>query len=101
MPAWLTFTALEQKWACTRTRTSGISPSPSSPCPWATPPISWSAASPAADKPQALPVVRSGDVLIMGGAGRMLFHGVRRVYPGTSPIPGLRGRYSLTFRKAL
>jgi alkylated DNA repair protein (DNA oxidative demethylase) len=52
------------------------------------------------DKPTAF-AFRSGDVLVMGGAGRMLFHGVRKVYAGTSPIPGLAGRYSLTFRKAL
>lgn len=52
------------------------------------------------DKTQALRFL-SGDVLAMGGAGRMLFHGVRKVHAGTSPIPGLTGRYSLTFRKAL
>ncbi|TAL02383.1 MAG: alpha-ketoglutarate-dependent dioxygenase AlkB [Rhodospirillaceae bacterium] len=52
------------------------------------------------DKTQAFQF-RSGDVLIMGGEGRMLFHGVRRVHEGTSPITGLQGRYSLTFRKAL
>jgi alkylated DNA repair protein (DNA oxidative demethylase) len=45
--------------------------------------------------------VRSGDVVIMGPPSRMLFHGVRRVLAGTSPIPGVAGRYSLTFRKAL
>ena len=43
----------------------------------------------------------SGDVLIMGGTGRMLFHGVRKVYTGTSPLAEVTGRYSLTFRKAL
>jgi alkylated DNA repair protein (DNA oxidative demethylase) len=45
-------------------------------------------------------VVHSGDVLIMGGPSRMRFHGVRKIYPGTSPLPGVAGRYSLTFRKA-
>jgi hypothetical protein len=39
--------------------------------------------------------------MIMGPPGRMLFHGVRRIHPGTSPISGVDGRYSLTFRKAL
>ncbi|MDX2143664.1 MAG: alpha-ketoglutarate-dependent dioxygenase AlkB [Rhodospirillaceae bacterium] len=53
-----------------------------------------------ADKTQAL-VVRSGDVLIMGGESRLRFHGVRKIYPGTSPLPSINGRYSLTFRKAL
>lgn len=45
--------------------------------------------------------VRSGDVLLMGGASRMRFHGIRKIYPGTSPLPEISGRYSLTFRKAL
>ena len=45
--------------------------------------------------------VSSGDALVMGPPARMLFHGVRRVHAGTSPIADLAGRYSLTFRKAL
>ena len=53
-----------------------------------------------ADRPRAL-LVQSGDVIAMGGPARMLFHGVRRIHPGTSPITGVTGRYSLTFRKAL
>lgn len=52
------------------------------------------------DKPQVL-VVRSGDVMMMGGNCRLFYHGVRRTYPGTSPISALHGRFSLTFRKAL
>ncbi len=52
------------------------------------------------DKPIVF-VVESGDVLLMGGDSRMRFHGVRKIYPGTSPLPGLDGRISLTFRKAL
>ena len=52
------------------------------------------------DKTQALKL-RSGDVLLMGGASRMRFHGVRKIYPGTSPLDEISGRYSLTFRKAL
>ncbi len=51
---------------------------------------------------KALPlVVRSGDAVVMGGASRMRFHGIRKIYPGTSPLPEIAGRYSLTFRKAL
>lgn len=46
-------------------------------------------------------VVRSGDVLIFGGESRMRYHGIRKIYPGTSPLEGLNGRFSLTFRKAL
>lgn len=45
--------------------------------------------------------VSSGDALIMGPPGRMLFHGIRKIYAGTSPLSGLKGRISLTFRKAL
>ena len=46
-------------------------------------------------------VVQSGDALIMSGASRLCFHGVRKIYPGTSPLEGLAERISLTFRKAL
>ena len=53
-----------------------------------------------AERAQVL-VVRSGDILIMGGDSRMRFHGIRKIYPGTSPLPELTGRISLTFRKAL
>ena len=45
--------------------------------------------------------VRSGDVIVMGGASRMRFHGIRKIHPDTSPLRGIAGRYSLTFRKAL
>lgn len=45
--------------------------------------------------------VNSGDVILMGGASRMRFHGIRKIYPGTSPLAAVTGRYSLTFRKAL
>jgi len=46
-------------------------------------------------------VVSSGDALVMGGESRMRFHGIRKIYPGTSPLSDIAGRYSLTFRKAL
>jgi alkylated DNA repair protein (DNA oxidative demethylase) len=49
-----------------------------------------------ADTPLVLKLT-AGDILVMGGESRMRFHGVRKVYPGTSD---LGGRYSLTFRKA-
>jgi alkylated DNA repair protein (DNA oxidative demethylase) len=52
------------------------------------------------DKAAAL-IVRSGDALIMGPPARLLFHGVRKIHPGTSPLADLAGRISLTFRKAL
>ncbi|MGE4063939.1 MAG: alpha-ketoglutarate-dependent dioxygenase AlkB [Rhodospirillaceae bacterium] len=53
-----------------------------------------------ADKTTAV-VVSSGDGVLMGPPGRMLFHGIRKIYPGTSRLAGLEGRISLTFRKAL
>lgn len=52
------------------------------------------------DKTVALRV-RSGDVILMGGSGRLLFHGIRKIHSGTSPLADVAGRYSLTFRKAL
>ena len=61
----------------------------------------WMIGGPArADKATACRV-NSGDALVMGPPARMLFHGVRRIHAGTSPIAELTGRYSLTFRKAL
>lgn len=51
--------------------------------------------------PSQVILVESGDVLIMGGESRMRFHGIRKIYPGSSPIAGVEGRLSLTFRKAL
>lgn len=52
------------------------------------------------DKTTAL-VVESGDAVLMGPPGRLLFHGIRKIHPGTSPLADLKGRISLTFRKAL
>lgn len=51
------------------------------------------------DKPVRF-LIESGDVLIMGGESRLRFHGIRKIYPGSSPIIGLDKRLSLTFRKA-
>lgn len=53
-----------------------------------------------ADKAAAFRV-NSGDALLMGGAARMFFHGVLKIHANTSPLAGITGRYSLTFRKAL
>ncbi len=43
--------------------------------------------------------LRSGDVLVLGGAGRLLFHGVDRIYPGTSTLLPKGGRINLTLRR--
>jgi alkylated DNA repair protein (DNA oxidative demethylase) len=42
--------------------------------------------------------LRSGDVLVMGGAARMLHHGVDRIAPGTSTLLDAPGRINLTLR---
>jgi DNA oxidative demethylase len=41
----------------------------------------------------------SGDVLVMGGASRLCFHGIDRVYPGTSTLLKEGGRINLTLRR--
>jgi alkylated DNA repair protein (DNA oxidative demethylase) len=42
--------------------------------------------------------LRSGDVLILGGAARLAFHGIDRVVPGTSTLLPRGGRINLTLR---
>lgn len=42
--------------------------------------------------------LRSGDVLILGGAARLAFHGIDRVAPGTSTLLPGGGRINLTLR---
>lgn len=41
----------------------------------------------------------SGDVLVLGGEGRLAFHGVDRIYPGTSALLKKGGRINLTLRR--
>jgi DNA oxidative demethylase len=41
----------------------------------------------------------SGDVLVMGGASRLCFHGIDRVYSGTSTSLKEGGRINLTLRR--
>ncbi|GIL84065.1 hypothetical protein Vretimale_11035 [Volvox reticuliferus] len=49
--------------------------------------------------------LESGDLLVFGGPGRMIFHSVSKVHPNTAPpelvrATGLRpGRLNLTFRQ--
>jgi alkylated DNA repair protein (DNA oxidative demethylase) len=43
--------------------------------------------------------LRSGDVVVLGGAGRLAFHGVDRIYAGTSTLLGKGGRINLTLRR--
>lgn len=41
----------------------------------------------------------SGDVLLLGGVSRLAFHGVDRIYPGTSTLLAQGGRINLTLRR--
>ena len=43
--------------------------------------------------------VRSGDVVVLGGAARMAYHGIDRIHPGTSTLLGEGGRINLTLRR--
>lgn len=44
-------------------------------------------------------ILRSGDVLVMGGPSRLRYHGVTRVMSGTAPEGTGPGRFNLTFRQ--
>ncbi|THK38680.1 alpha-ketoglutarate-dependent dioxygenase AlkB [Ensifer sp. MPMI2T] len=41
----------------------------------------------------------SGDVVVLGGEGRLAFHGVDRIYPNTSTLLKNGGRLNLTLRR--
>jgi alkylated DNA repair protein (DNA oxidative demethylase) len=41
----------------------------------------------------------SGDAMTLGGPGRLAFHGVERVYPGSSTLLAEGGRINLTMRR--
>lgn len=43
--------------------------------------------------------LESGDVVVLGGAARLSFHGVDRIYPGTSDLLARGGRINLTLRR--
>jgi alkylated DNA repair protein (DNA oxidative demethylase) len=45
--------------------------------------------------------LESGDVFVLGGASRLAFHGVDRIYPGTSPLLKNGGRINLTLRRVM
>ncbi|MBI1385442.1 MAG: alpha-ketoglutarate-dependent dioxygenase AlkB [Rhizobiales bacterium] len=44
-------------------------------------------------------LLRSGDVLVMGGKARRCHHGIDRILAGTGRIAGLQGRCNLTLRR--
>jgi alkylated DNA repair protein (DNA oxidative demethylase) len=41
----------------------------------------------------------SGDIVVLGGEGRLCFHGVDRIYPATSTLLKSGGRINLTLRR--
>jgi DNA oxidative demethylase len=43
--------------------------------------------------------LKSGDALVLGGEARLVFHGVDRVFPGTSTLLPQGGRINLTLRR--
>ena len=44
-------------------------------------------------------ILNSGDVLVMGGASRLRYHGVTRIHADTAPEGTGPGRFNLTFRQ--
>jgi DNA oxidative demethylase len=44
-------------------------------------------------------ILRSGDVLVMGGDSRLAFHGIDRIYANTSTLLPKGGRINLTLRR--
>ena len=78
-PASSIATGRRPRWASTRTATRPISRPRSSRSRSATMPCSASAARPAGSDPPL--VLRSGDVVVLGGAARLCFHGIDRVLP--------------------
>jgi alkylated DNA repair protein (DNA oxidative demethylase) len=45
--------------------------------------------------------LESGDVIVMGGASRLCFHGIDRIHAGTSTLLPQGGRINLTLRRVL
>lgn len=43
--------------------------------------------------------LESGDVMLLSGPSRLIFHGVDRLYPGTSTLLKREGRINLTLRR--
>jgi len=44
-------------------------------------------------------LLKSGDVIVMGGSARLIHHGIDRILPGTSDLLPVPGRYNLTLRR--
>lgn len=44
-------------------------------------------------------ILKSGDVVVLGGVARMAYHGIDRIHPGTSSLLPQGGRLNLTLRR--
>ncbi|MGI9524013.1 MAG: alpha-ketoglutarate-dependent dioxygenase AlkB family protein [Hyphomicrobiaceae bacterium] len=44
-------------------------------------------------------LLKSGDIIVLGGDARLAYHGIDRIVPDTSAILGKPGRYNLTMRR--
>lgn len=49
--------------------------------------------------PKQRMTLRSGDVVVLGGAARLAYHGIDRLLPGTSDLLAEGGRINLTLRR--
>ncbi|MEZ5856036.1 MAG: alpha-ketoglutarate-dependent dioxygenase AlkB [Hyphomicrobiaceae bacterium] len=49
--------------------------------------------------PKTKILLRSGDVVVLGGASRLAYHGINRIHPGTSDLVPGGGRINLTLRR--
>ena len=43
--------------------------------------------------------LKSGDVVVLGGASRLAYHGIDKILPGTSSLVPSGGRINLTLRR--
>ena len=50
------------------------------------------------DKSERL-LLKSGDVVVLGGEARLAYHGIDRIVPGTADLIGEPGRFNLTMRR--
>jgi len=44
-------------------------------------------------------LLKSGDIVVLGGEARLAYHGIDRIVPGTSDLIGEPGRFNLTMRR--
>jgi alkylated DNA repair protein (DNA oxidative demethylase) len=49
--------------------------------------------------PRQRMLLRSGDVVVLGGAARLAYHGIDRIHAGTSDLLAEGGRFNLTLRR--